>query len=76
MQKLWEGTRESWQGTVREEGRRTLKGTEEGVRMIIRSGGKEEKSEDEGVMERRLAREAVGRVREALDKMGSDGKGV
>jgi hypothetical protein len=76
MQKLWEGARESWQGTLREEGRRTLKGTEEGVRMIIRSGGKEE-VEDEGVVERRSAREAVARVREALEKMRrSGGEGV
>jgi hypothetical protein len=44
--------------------------------MIIRSGGKEE-TEDEGVIERRNARDAVARVREALEKMSNTGgKGV
>jgi hypothetical protein len=76
MQKLWEGARESWQGTVREEGRRTLKGTEEGVRFIIRNKGKEERGEDEEVVERRTAREAVSKVREALERMGGGGKVV
>ncbi|KAL5113384.1 hypothetical protein ACEQ8H_008728 [Pleosporales sp. CAS-2024a] len=77
MQKLWEGSRESWEGTVREEGRRTLKATEETVRMIIKN--KERKDvglglvESDGAKESRVAREAVGKVREALEKM--DGKG-
>jgi hypothetical protein len=73
MQKLWEGSRESWEGTVREEGRRTLKGTEETVRLIIRRKEREDLGlsavEDEGVAERRRAREAVAKVREALEKM-------
>jgi hypothetical protein len=74
MQKLWEGCRESWEGTVREEGRRTLKGTEETVRLIIRRKERENLGlsaiEDEGIKERRQAREAVAKVREALEKMG------
>ncbi|KAI4916787.1 hypothetical protein J4E90_003290 [Alternaria incomplexa] len=75
MQKLWEGARESWEGTLREEGRRTLKGTEERVRFIIKNGGKEY-VEDESVAESRAAREAVAKVREALERMnGGDGKG-
>jgi hypothetical protein len=72
MQKLWEGARESWEGTAREEGRRTLKSTEDLVRMIIRTKERESHGvvgEDEGVKERRLAREAVRKVREALEKM-------
>ncbi|KAJ4377609.1 hypothetical protein N0V83_000436 [Neocucurbitaria cava] len=71
MQKLWEGARESWQGTVREEGRRTLKGTEEVVRLIIRchSRGEATVVEDEGVIERREAREAVQKVRDALERI-------
>jgi hypothetical protein len=74
MQKLWEGAREAWESTLREEGRRTLKGTEERVRFIIKNGGKEY-VEDESVAERRAAREAVAKVREALARMnGSDGK--
>lgn len=73
MQKVWEGAREMWEGTMREEGRRTLKGTEEAVRTIIRTKEREDTGlgvvEDEGVKERRAAREAVARVREALEKL-------
>lgn len=80
MQKLWEGAREMWEGTIREEGRRTLKGTEEAVRTIIRSKEREDAGlgviEDEGVKERRAAREAVAKVREALEKLERGGKGV
>ncbi|EMD92253.1 hypothetical protein COCC4DRAFT_162123 [Bipolaris maydis ATCC 48331] len=70
MQKLWEGARETWQATVREEGRRTLKSTEEGVRFVIENAEKKEVVEEEDVRERRAAREAVRRVREVLEKMG------
>ena len=70
MQKLWEGARESWQGTVREEGRRTLKATEDLVRLIVKSKEQGTVKVDEGAVERRQAREAVGAVREALAKMG------
>ncbi|XP_014558793.1 hypothetical protein COCVIDRAFT_35841 [Bipolaris victoriae FI3] len=69
MQKLWEGARESWQATVREEGRRTLKSTEERVRFVIENAEKKVVVEEEDVRERRLAREAVRRVREVLGKM-------
>lgn len=69
MQKLWEGGREAWQGTVREEGRRTLKRTEDTVRSIIRTTQiKGPDVVDDGKEERRLARDAVRRVREALEK--------
>ncbi|EUC32450.1 hypothetical protein COCCADRAFT_37622 [Bipolaris zeicola 26-R-13] len=69
MQKLWEGARESWQATVREEGRRTLKSTEERVRFVIENAETKVVVEEEDVRERRLAREAVRRVREVLGKM-------
>lgn len=74
MQKLWEGAREAWESTVREEGRRTLKSTEESVRYVISNDGKKEVAEDEDVIERRAAREAVKKVREALERMESHGK--
>jgi hypothetical protein len=80
MQKLWEGARESWEGTVREEGRRTLKGTEEAVRMVIRHKERVNAgvvmNEDEGIKERRRVREAVGRVREVLGRMGEKKRDV
>lgn len=69
MQKLWEGARDSWQGTVREEGRRTLKSTEDLVRLIIRSKEQGKIKLDEGAVERRQTREAVKAVREALANM-------
>ncbi|KAF2851909.1 hypothetical protein T440DRAFT_447320 [Plenodomus tracheiphilus IPT5] len=70
MQKLWEGARESWQGTVREEGRRTLKRTEDVVRVIIRASelGGRGGVRDDGEAERARAREAVRRVREVLER--------
>ncbi|KAH9859460.1 hypothetical protein IAQ61_011241 [Plenodomus lingam] len=78
MQKLWEGARKSWQGTVREEGRRTLKRTEELVRFIIQRaevrGGAAGSVSDDGVEERERAREAVGKVREALARFEDGGK--
>lgn len=71
MQRTWEGAREAWQGTVREEGRLQLKSTEDLVRMIIRQKENElaGRGESENVKERRRAREAVSRVREALKKL-------
>ncbi|KAH9882355.1 hypothetical protein J1614_000591 [Plenodomus biglobosus] len=81
MQKLWEGARESWQGTVREEGRRTLKRTEDVVRLIVEKtdlgagAGAAAAVRDDGVKERARAREAVRRVKDALDSSaGADGK--
>lgn len=75
MQKLWEGAREAWQGTVREEGRRTLKGTEESIRFIIKNGGSKTVGEKDDVVQRREAREAVRGVREALERMNAGEKG-
>ncbi|KAI8933094.1 hypothetical protein NX059_009737 [Plenodomus lindquistii] len=74
MQKLWEGARERWQGVVREEGRRTLKRAEEGVRLVLgRTEGGGRGVVDTGEQDRRMAWEGVRRVREALER--SDGKG-
>ncbi|KAF1954138.1 hypothetical protein CC80DRAFT_493986 [Byssothecium circinans] len=70
MQKVWEGARESWMKSVREEGRQTLKDMEGDVRLIV--GGRKGESEmAEGVKERKEAREAVARVREVLGRMRS-----
>lgn len=70
MQKLWETARSTWQVEVREEGRKTLKATEEMVRLIVRAKEKGDMgAEDAGVRSRREAREAVRRVREALERI-------
>lgn len=68
LQKLWEKARETWQAEIREEGRKTLKVTEDTVRLIVQSSQKPV-LEGEGVEERRRAREMVGRVRDALNKV-------
>ncbi|KAF2276453.1 uncharacterized protein EI97DRAFT_40285 [Westerdykella ornata] len=69
MQKQWEDAREMWAVCIREEGRRTLKATEEGVRWIIKSKDEKSAVDDEGVKERKAAREAVRRAREALGRL-------
>jgi hypothetical protein len=69
MQTTWEKAREQWQVEVREDGRKTLKVTEELVRWIVKVSAEKPVKEDEGVGRRRRAREAVERVREALRKM-------
>jgi hypothetical protein len=68
MQKVWEEARANWQVEVREEGRKTLKFTEELVRWIVR-GCEETVEENEGVVRRKRARDAVERVRDVLRKM-------
>lgn len=68
MQKSWEDAREAWKVEVREEGRQTLKRTEGLVRSIVNSGGPDAVVEAEGVEERKQAREAIAKVREALQK--------
>jgi len=68
MQKVWEGARADWQVEVREEGRKTLKFTEDMVRWIVKGSAKKV-VESEGVAQRRRARDAVERVREVLRKM-------
>ncbi|KAF2113546.1 hypothetical protein BDV96DRAFT_578003 [Lophiotrema nucula] len=68
MQKLWESTREMWQAELREEGRKTLKHTEETVRLIVRRTERPT-MENEGAVGRKRAREAVLRVREALGRV-------
>ncbi|KAL9594987.1 MAG: hypothetical protein Q9219_006715 [cf. Caloplaca sp. 3 TL-2023] len=65
LQQRWEKGREVWMGEVREEGRRVLRGVEEGWRYVCREGGMGG-GEETGGMERERARRAVRRVREAL----------
>ena len=70
MQKLWEGARSVWESRLREDGRTTLKSTEEGDSAVIRAGGIEGgvDQDNEKREERREARERVARVLAALNK--------
>ncbi|KAF2436900.1 hypothetical protein EJ08DRAFT_655061 [Tothia fuscella] len=71
MQNKWEGAREYWEREVREEGRKALKETEEGVRGVVLGGEREVGVADrEGNEDREAARKAVERVREALERVG------
>ncbi|KAJ5737676.1 uncharacterized protein N7483_002801 [Penicillium malachiteum] len=64
QQKKWAAAREFWEEEVREEGRTSLRETEDMMRKIVREGGKEV----EDLRDHR-ARESVSRAREALEKM-------
>jgi hypothetical protein len=68
LQKLWEKARENWQAEVREEGRKTLKVTEDTVRLIVERSQKPVE-EAEGVLERRRTRQGLEKVREALTRV-------
>lgn len=71
LQRKWEAARGGWEGEVREEGRRALKGTEEVVRGVVGEGGRGAVDGDVvGVGERREVRGAVEGVREVLGRMG------
>ena len=67
LQTRWEQARKEWKVTVVEEGRRILQFSEEQFREVIREGGYGKLDEIE-IEERRIAREAVVRVREALEE--------
>ncbi|KAI9822515.1 MAG: hypothetical protein M1827_000234 [Pycnora praestabilis] len=67
LQKKWESARESWEGDVREEGRRALKETEGEVSRVISETGRA-KADVQGAEERKEARAVVERAREALNK--------
>jgi len=65
MQAGWEGARGYWEGEVREEGRRAVRGVEGAVERVLREAGEGGVVRESGeVVE---ARGAVERVRRALD---------
>jgi hypothetical protein len=68
MQKVWEAAREAWIGRVREEGRWVVKGVQGDIGRVLRVRDVGV-GVDEGVAERKGAREAVERVRGVLGKV-------
>ena len=70
LQSRWDAAKREWGSRIREDGRRVLRNAEQTMREVVRDGGKPEVDEI-GVRERRKAREAVGRVVETLEEMGS-----
>ncbi|KAF2095850.1 hypothetical protein NA57DRAFT_67553 [Rhizodiscina lignyota] len=69
LQRRWEGKREQWEGDVREEGRVCLKGVEDSIARVLESAKTVRVVESEDVRDRKLAREAVERVGEALKEL-------
>ena len=68
LQKRWETARTEWETQTREDGRRVLRNAEENARDVVREGGMPEVDEV-GRKGRKLAREAVQRVEEALEEL-------
>lgn len=67
LQKKWENARGEWEMEVREEGRQVLRHMENVMREAVEDVQPE--VDEVGIRERTVAREAVGRVRKALDQM-------
>ncbi|KAI9780510.1 MAG: 3',5'-cyclic-nucleotide phosphodiesterase (PDEase) (3':5'-CNP) [Candelina submexicana] len=65
LQKRWEAARIAWEGEIREEGRRALKETENVVGCVIQHAGRPS-TDVEGAEDRRVAKEAVERAKQAL----------
>ena len=68
LQRRWEGARRAWRDTVREEGRSVLRHVEGVWRDSIERGGEEAVDEGVEAKEMRVAREAVQRVRDAIEE--------
>lgn len=68
LQKKWSVARAGWEATVREEGRRVLRKVEEGMRVMVREGGKGVLDKGE-LEESRVALEGMERTRKALEEL-------
>ncbi|KAL9100190.1 MAG: hypothetical protein Q9163_004411 [Psora crenata] len=68
LQTKWEQAKQEWKATIIEEGRRVLQLSEEQCRQVVKEGGYG-KLDEAGIEERRIAREAVDRVHEALEEV-------
>lgn len=67
MQKKWEAGRSFWEGEVREEGRKAVRGAEESVASVLQNGGSS--SVDEGAEELQKTRDLVAKAEDALARM-------
>ncbi|QDS68664.1 hypothetical protein FKW77_002046 [Venturia effusa] len=65
MQGKWQDALRFWEGEVREEGRKAVRGTEEGVRACVVEGGRGVVDEV-GVEDRKVAREVVDNAKRVL----------
>jgi len=67
MQKKWEAARSFWEGEVREEGRKAVRGTEESVADALRGVKASEPTSSDEEMQK--AREIVAKAEDALARM-------
>ncbi|TID13460.1 Methionine aminopeptidase 1 [Venturia nashicola] len=68
MQGKWQDAVKFWEGEVREEGRKAVRGTEEGVTVCVIEGGRGV-IDEVGIEDRKVAREAVDHAKRALDAL-------
>ncbi|PHH86007.1 hypothetical protein CDD83_10874 [Cordyceps sp. RAO-2017] len=68
MQKKWEAARSFWEGEVREEGRKAVRGAEESVASVLQAPGPDGTAEDDPA-ELDKARELVAAAEDALARM-------
>ncbi|KAF6831657.1 hypothetical protein CMUS01_07240 [Colletotrichum musicola] len=70
MQRKWEAARTYWEGEVREEGRKAVRGVEQSVADALEGRPEAEEGRDvEGVEELRRARELVEKAEDALRRL-------
>ncbi|KAL2760404.1 hypothetical protein ACRALDRAFT_205637 [Sodiomyces alcalophilus JCM 7366] len=69
MQKKWEAARSFWEGEVREEGRKAVRGAEASVAEALDKATRAMGEADESQGERRAAKELVDRAADALSRM-------
>lgn len=67
MQKKWETARSFWEGDVREEGRKAVRGTEESIAEALNGIKASQPGPDESKIER--TRELVAQAEDALARM-------
>ncbi|TDZ38230.1 hypothetical protein C8035_v006763 [Colletotrichum spinosum] len=68
LQKKWETARTYWEGEVREEGRKAVRGVEQSVADAL-DGSRDRDAPAEGVEELRRAKELVGKAQNALQRL-------
>ncbi|KAM0280476.1 hypothetical protein ACHAQH_004055 [Verticillium albo-atrum] len=69
LQTKWETAREFWEGEVREEGRKAVRGAEASVADVLDGKADGATPADEGVQERELARQLTEKAADALSRM-------
>lgn len=69
LQKKWEAARSFWEGEVREEGRKAVRGAEASVADALERAARATGEAGEGGREREAARELVDRAADALARM-------